>query len=150
MRDVNLLYFWSQGRIVFAICFVLSGILIRHLILRRQTRGSPGSCIVANAAMSAASWLFVVELPVPIIAWGALHIYILDRFPTGRADPISWMSVLVLSALVAAVAEAVALRAYFGQELRAGLGLLFAVDLCCVTGAAYIAVKYVLAHPVIA
>lgn len=134
---------------VFAVCFVLPGMLMRHLILRRQTRASPRSAIVANAAMGAASWLFVVELPVPVVAWAALHVYVLDRFPNGRADPISWICVLVLSALVAAVAEEIAMRAYFGREPRLGVGLLFAIDICCVAVAAYVSVKYVLAHPVI-
>jgi hypothetical protein len=98
--------------------------------------------------MGAASWLLVVAFPVAMTADYFAHVLILDRIPTGRADPFSWIAVLTLSAVVATFAEVTALRIFFKQRLsRTAVGLLFAGALCSVAIAAYAMAKYVLAHP---
>ncbi|MGD1098720.1 MAG: hypothetical protein ABSB35_42945 [Bryobacteraceae bacterium] len=148
MLDVNMPYYWREGRTVFTFCFVPSGMLMRHFLLRRQTNGSPPSWVVANVTMGAASWLFVVALPLAIAADQFVNFYILDRITTVRADPYSWISVLVLSAVVAAAAETAALRIFFRRKLsQTMVGSLFVAELCCVAVAAYASIKYVLAHP---
>ncbi len=148
MLDVNLPYYWSHGRLVFTSWFLPSGLLMRHLALRHSTNTSLRSFVTANVTMGVASWIFVVGFPVAIALEQLVHVLILDRIPTGRADPISWISVLVFSALIASVAEVSVLRVFFKRRLgRRAVGLLLVIDLCCVAGAAYASVKYVLAHP---
>jgi hypothetical protein len=151
MLDIDMPYFWRQGWVVFTSCFVPSGMLVRHLLLCRRTKIALRSCIATNLTMGAASWLFVVALPVAIMADYYAHVLILDRIPTGRADPISWIAVLVVSAVIAAVAEITALRIFFKRKLdRAAMSLLFVGALCCVAAAAYAMARYVLARPPIA
>ncbi len=129
-------------------CFVPSGLLVRHLVLRRWTNTSLRSCVAANVTMGAASWLFVVGFPVAIIAQILAHNLILDRIPSGNAAPYSWISVLLVSALIAVAAELLVLRIFFKQKLsRPARGLLFVGALCCVVVAAYATARYVLAHP---
>ena len=146
--DVNLPYFWSHGRMVLTSWFVPLGLLVRHLVLRRPTNAPLRTCLAANVTMGVASWLFVVGFPIAIAAQILVHSLILDRIPSGNAAPYSWISVLLLSALIAAAAELGALRIFFKQKLpRPARGLLFVGDLCCVGIAAYATARYVLAHP---
>lgn len=147
MLDVNMAYFWRRGWLVFTSCFVPSGMLVRQLLLNRRMGSSLRSRIAANLTMGAASWLFVVAFPVAMTADYYAHVLILDRIPTGRADPFSWIAVLVLSAVIAAVAEVTALRIFFKQKLdRDAVSLLFMGALCCVAVAVYPMIKWVFAH----
>src|SRR5690348_5997412 len=97
--------------------------------------------------MAFASWMFVVWFPVVIVAEEFAHILILDRIPTGRADPYSWISVLFFAALLSAAIELLVVRIFFKQKLlRPAVALIFAIDLCCVGAAAFVTAQYVLAH----
>jgi hypothetical protein len=133
---------------IFTGCFVPSGLVMRLFVLHPSTNASRWWRLAANFTMALASWIFVVGLPVAIVAEEVAHTLILDRIPTGSADPYSWLSALLFSALVSAAVELLVLRIFFKQKLlRPALGLVFAIDLCCVGAAAYATAKYVLAHP---
>src|ERR1700683_1211230 len=80
MLDVDLRNFWAHGFGVFTAWFVPSGLLMKHAVLRVSTRGRPLlGRVGAEMAMAAASWLFVVALPLAILAEALVQIYILDR-----------------------------------------------------------------------
>jgi len=149
--DVNLPYFWSQGRLVFTGCFVPSGLLARHLILRSSTGTSLRSRIVINVTMGVASWIVVVGFPVAVAVQVLAHNLFLDRIPTGNAAPYSWILALLLSVAIAVAAELSAARMFFKLKLAGRTRiLLWAGDACCVALAAYATATYVLAHPAIA
>jgi hypothetical protein len=87
---------------------------------------------------------------VAIAAQVVAHNFILDRIPTGNAAPYSWISVLLLSALIAAGSELLVLRVFFKRKLaRTARTLLFVGALCCVAAAGYETAHYVLAHSLI-
>lgn len=148
MVDVDLRYFWSSGWTIFTGCFVPSSLVMRYFVLHPSTNTSPRWRLAADLTMGVASWMFVVGFPVAIVAEQIAQILILDRIPRGHADPYSWLSVLFFSALVSTAVELLVVRIFFNRKLlRPAAGLLFAIDLCCVGGAAYATAKYVLAHP---
>lgn len=148
MVDVDLRYFWSTGWAIFTGCFVPSSLVMRYFVIQPSANTSPRWRLAADLTMGLASWVFVVAFPVAIVAEQIAHTVMLDRIPRGHADPYSWISVLFLSALVSAAVELLVARIFFNRRLvRPAAVLLFAIDLCCVGGAAYATVKYVLAHP---
>jgi hypothetical protein len=148
MVDVDLRYFWGSGWAVFTGCFVPLGLGARYFVLHPSTGTPQWWRLPATLATALASWIFVVAFPIAVVAEELAHILILDRIPTGRADPYSWILVLFLSALVSEAAELSVVRVFFKHRLlRPATGRLFAIDLCCVAAAAYATARYVLAHP---
>jgi len=137
-------------RSVFVAWFVPSALLMKYFVVRYATRLRWWPSIAADLAMAVGSWLLVVRLPLAIVGWAIIHA-VLDRIAPGHADPYSWMSFLVLSAIIAMFADVGVLAVGFRQTARSRTAcLLLAINLVCVALAAWMTPTYVRAHPPIA
>jgi hypothetical protein len=116
MLDLDLAVVWRQGRGTFTCWAAPAWLLSKYLLVRRSTRLSVARSLAADLAMTGACYLFVVGMPLAIIPWVAVHYWILDRIPDGCANPMSWIGVLLLSALIAAACDFAVLSLAFRQR----------------------------------
>jgi hypothetical protein len=138
MLDVDLRHYWGVGHGVFSLWFIPASLLAKFASARRIARLSLPKSAAAAIAMTAISWLLAAEVPLAVIAWGMVHIFLLDRILEGRVDPYSWISVLILSAIVGAVSESAVLRFLFKHKFtRQAFWLLFFANAVCISLAAF-------------
>jgi hypothetical protein len=67
--------------------------------------------------------------------------------PHGWANHVSWILVLLTSALIATASQFAVLRCFNHKVTKPGFGLLVLVNLFCLALATYRMVVHVLAHP---
>ena len=112
LPDVDPLGVWIRGRAVFVMWFGVTTPVAVFLYLRSFARLAIRQSVLANVAISALSWLFVVFIPVP------LQTYLVGVRVLGIdcCDPISWVIPVVHAAAVCAL-SAVAVLLVLGQAI---------------------------------
>ena len=148
MQDVDLRAVWSGGHAIFGYWFVGVGTISKYFLIRRVTKLSRAQAIGANIAVAAASWLVVVRIPLAAFAWAIVDELLLKNAYRGSVGPATWISVLVLSAMAAALAEFFVLSLISRQRMARIAFLSFAaVNLACIGIAVYRMINYLLDHP---
>jgi hypothetical protein len=101
--------------------------------------------------MNVASWLAVVTVPLAIVPWALVHVMAFDRVPEGSLGPFGWLPVLLMSAVVAVLAETAVLRLGWRRKLTRKVVLgLFLTNLLGVAVAACMATEHACKNPPIA
>jgi|SRR5579872_4454317 len=143
MVDVDVRAVWSQGRTEFTTWFTAASLVGNFLFVRISTRFPFARSIAADITMTGVSWLFVCAMPI------SLFVYVLvQSLPFGGGgDPLSWILVVLMTALTAAISS-LAVLTVFGQRITlSAFGLIFTEDLICVGVAVYRMAAYIAAHP---
>jgi len=149
MVDVDLFQCWRVGKTVFTAWLLPLGIIAKFAVLRRSTAMSVRASIATDAAMNLATWTVLIGVPLPVLAWVAAHKLFLDRMvEIERADPFSWIAVLLLAAALAGSVDFAVLRLGFRQRLgHGGLWAFVMVNLLSLTVAGYFTALYILRLP---
>ena len=149
MVDVDLLQCWRTGKVVFTAWSVPLGIIGKFAVLHRPKGTSVRASIVVDAALNLVSWVVLIGIPLPVLAWMAAHKLFLDHMvEIERADPFSWIAVLLLAATLGGLTDFAVLRLGFGQRLgHRGFWAFVAVNLLTLTVAGYFTTLYILRLP---
>jgi hypothetical protein len=144
---VDVLACWSLGKTEFAIWFTMAGLLGNFLFVRIATRFSLQKSIAADVAMTGASYLLVVTVPISLAAFVFVRDFV---FKARCCDPYSWMAVTLMAALTGA-ASGLAVLALFKQKgTKSAFCWLIAMNLSYVAIAAYRMWVYIMANPPVA
>jgi hypothetical protein len=149
MLDVDLLQCWRIGKSVFSAWLLPLGFVGKIAVLRHSTTLSIRVAVVTGAALTFVTWLVLVGVPVPVLAWVAAHQLGLNRaVEIEGADPFSWIGALLLGAVLAGALDLAVLRLGFTQRLgRRGFWTFVAVNLLCLVVAGYWTARHILEHP---
>jgi hypothetical protein len=152
MLDVDLIHCWRIGKGVFTAWLLPLGFAAKLVVVRRSTVMSLPRSLATDATMSVLTWVFLIGVPVPILAWDAAHRLILDRMVEGeRADPFSWIAVLLVGGVLAGALDFGVVRITFRQHLgHLSFWILVVVNLLCLIVAGYWTTMYILRHPPVA
>jgi len=139
--NVYVLHVWLIGRAVFAGWFAVTSFVGNIWFVQRSMERRILKSVSAAIAMTAASCLFIVVVPIWLFA--SLLVF------GDRGDPVSWLFALMI--WLSGVASDLAVLMAFKQRItRPVLLRLFAMNLVCVAVAVYQMVAYVIAHPPLA
>ena len=101
MVDVDLLQCWRIGKGVFTAWVLPLGIIGKFAVLRRPTGMSVRASIVVDAALNLVSWVVLIGIPCSCLV--SVHKLFRDHMvEIERADPFSWIAVLLLAAALGA------------------------------------------------
>jgi hypothetical protein len=118
--------------------------LVGNFLFVRIIMGLPlGKAIAAGLAMTGASWLFVVAVPISLWA----YVVVQHLLFAGRSDPFSWIAAALMSALTGAVSGLAVLAFFKQRSARSTFCWLLLVNLSYVAIAVYRMVVYMSAHP---
>ena len=144
---VDVLACWSLGKTEFAIWFAMAGLLGNFLFVRIATRFSIRKSIAAGVAMTGASYLLVVTMPISLAA----YVFVRDLVFNARCcDPYSWMAVPLMAALTGAASGLAVLAPFKQKATKSAFCWLLAMNLSYVAVAAYRMWVFVMANPAVA
>jgi hypothetical protein len=133
----------------FLLWAIIVGLVVKFVYVVYFTQQSWGRRIAMDVAMNAASSLLnLIALPVAWLVWGLPRIALNRIFGTDYSDPVNWVAILLIIAMIGALSEASVL--HFGFKYRLGqkrFWLLYAANGLCIGIAACGTGFYMVAHP---
>ena len=133
----------------FLLWAIVAGLVVKFAYVVYFTQRSWGRRIAMDVAMNAASSLLsLIAVPVAFLVW-ALPSIVLNRvFDIGADDPVNWVALLLIVAMISALSEASVLHFGFKQRLgQKRFWLLYVANAVCIGFAAFGMGSYILAHP---
>ncbi len=140
---VRVLAAWKSGRTVFSARFTVASLAGNFLFVRRTARFSLRKSIAVDVALTAASWLLVAALPISRLS----YVLARDLLFNSRADAVSWIIPVVLSALTGALSGTAVLAPLRQRISRSTFYWLIFVNLACVGFAVWRMWADISAHP---
>jgi hypothetical protein len=133
----------------FLLWTVVAGLAVKFAYVVYFTQRSWGRRIVMDVAMNAASSLLnLIALPVAWWVWGLPRIALNRIFGTDYSDPVNWVAMLLIIAMIGALSEASVIHFAFKQRLgQKGFWLLYVANGLCIGIAACGTGFYIVAHP---
>jgi hypothetical protein len=133
----------------FVLWAIVVGLFVKFAYVRYFTRLSWSRCAVADVAMNAASSLFnLIAVPVDILVWGLPRLALNRVLGIDETDPINWVALLLIIAMIGALSEASVLHFAFKQRLgQKRFWLLYVANGVCIGVAACRMGFYMVAHP---
>jgi hypothetical protein len=144
---VDMLSVWQIGRGEFTAWLLPTGLLAYAFYVRSRTRFSIPRAGLAVVAMMAVLWFLTVAIPLPAYAWMLVNQATSDGLAHGWTAPISWILVLLISALISTASQFAVLCFLKHRVTKPGFGLLVLVNLFCLVLASYRMWVYVATHP---
>ena len=145
--DVRAVY--SMYNRPFLFWAIIAGLLAKLLYLRYLTRLTWGRCAVVDATMNVASpFLNLIAAPAAFLAWRLPRLALNRVFGTDDADPVNWVVLLMVMALITALSDTLILRVVFKRELgQKNFWPLYVTNAVCIAVAACGTGFYIVAHP---
>jgi hypothetical protein len=133
----------------FLLWAMITGLFVKFGYLRHFARLTWGRCAVVDVAMNAASSLLnLIAVPVAFLAWTLPRVALSRAFGTDDSDPVNWIALLLVMALIGALSEAFVLHFVFKQRLgQKRFWLLHVANAVCVGVAAFETGVYLVARP---
>ena len=133
----------------FLLWAIIAGILLKFMYLRSVMRLAWSKCAVVSLTMNAASSLLnLIAVPVAFLVWTVPRLALNRVFATDDSDPVNWVALLLVMALISALSEAFVLHFVFKQRLgQKSFWLLYVVNATCIGVAACGMGYYAAAHP---
>jgi len=133
----------------FLLWVVVVGLVLKFSYVVYFTQRSWSRCIAMDMAMNAASSLVnLIAVPVAFLVWALPSIALNRVFGVDADDPVNWVAMLLIVALISAVSEASVLHFGFKQRLgQKGFWLLYVANAICSGTAACGMGFYMAAHP---
>jgi hypothetical protein len=105
--------------------------------------------VAMDVAMNAASSLLnLVAFPMALLVWILPELAVNRIFGTDDADPVNWVAILLIIAMIGALSEAAVLRFAFRQQLgQRAFWLLYVANVACIAFMARGMGFYIAAHP---
>jgi len=151
MLDVDPRGLWSVGGRVFNFSLIATELLAAFGFALRIARLSLSKSAAAAVAMTAVSWLFVAVVPLSVVAWAVIYILVRGHPPDLILGPVSWILIVLASALVAAVSGSAILFFLLKHRVtKREFRLLLLANVLCVSLAAGATTVYVIEHPPVA
>jgi hypothetical protein len=128
---------------------IIAGLSIKFLYVRYLTRLTWSKCAVVDVAMNLSSALLnLIAVPAAFLVWTLPRLALNRIVGADDADPVNWIALLMVMALITALSDALVLRVVFRRELgKKNLWLLYVTNMVCVAVAACGAGFYLVAHP---
>ena len=96
----------------------------------------------------ASSLLNLIAVPAAYLVWALPRLALNRVFGTDDADPVNWVALLLVIALISAISDALVLHFVFKQRLgRNRFWLLYVANTMCVGVAACGMYFFLVAHP---
>lgn len=133
----------------FLLWAIIAGLLAKFVYVRYLTRLAWSKCAVVDVAMNVASALLnQVAMPAAFLIWTLPRLALNRVDGTDDADPVNWVALLMIMALITTLSDGLVLRLVFKRELgKKNLCLLYATNAVCVAVAACGTGFYLVAHP---
>lgn len=131
-----------MGQGVFATWFTGTTLIGTFFFVGKTTQLTRTKCVAAAAATTAASWLLVAAVPLPLVASG-----LMDEMFHAHGEPVVWISALIASAAIGTALGGAVLAGFRQRITRSGIAVLFAVNLLCIGLTFYLIVAQLIAHP---
>jgi hypothetical protein len=128
---------------------IIAGLLAKVLYVRYLTRLTWSKCAVVDVAMNVASaFLNLIAAPAAFLVWTLPRLALNRVVGTDDADPVNWVALLMVMALITALSDALVLRVVFKRELgKKTFWLLYVTNAVCIAVAACGTGFYLVAHP---
>jgi hypothetical protein len=122
---------------------------VKFAYVRHFTRLSWSRCAVVDVAMNAASsFLNLIAVPVAILVWELPRLALNRVLHVDDTDPVNWVALLLIIAMIGALSEASVLHFAFKQRLgQKRFWVLFSANAACIGVAACGMGFYMVAHP---
>lgn len=146
--DVRVAYSTYYYR-YFLLWAIVAGLAVKFVYAFYFTQRSWRTTITMDVAMNVASSLLnLIALPIAWWVWGLPRILLNRIFGTDYRDPVNWIAMLLIIAMIGALSEAFVIRFAFKQRLRQkGFWLLYVANGVCISIAACGTIFYMVAHP---
>jgi hypothetical protein len=133
----------------FLLWAIIAGLFVKFVYVHYLTRMTWRRCAVVDVAMNVASaFLNLISVPAAFLVWTLPRLAMNRVVGTDDADPVNWVAVLMVMALIAALSDALVLRFAFKRELgKKAFLLLYVTNAVCVWFAACGTGFYLVAHP---
>jgi len=133
----------------FILWAIITGLFVKFGYVRHFTRLTWSRCAVVDVAMNAASSLLnFIAVPVAFFVWTLPRLALSRAFGTDGSDPVNWIALLLIVALISALSEAFVLHFVFKQRLgQKRFWFLYVANAVCVGVAACGTGFYLVAHP---
>jgi hypothetical protein len=128
---------------------IVVGLVLKFAYVVNFTQRFWCRCIAMDVAMNAVSSLLnLIAVPAAFLVW-ALPSIVLNRvFGVDADDPVNWVALLLIVAMISALSEALVLYFGFKQRLgQKGFWLLYVANAVCSGTAACGMGFYMAAHP---
>jgi hypothetical protein len=136
----------------FLLWAIAVGLVTKLVYLRYWIRLSWRRCAIVDVVMNATSSLLnLIAVPVAWLVWALPRLSLNRMFGTDDADPVNWIALLLIIAMIGALSEAFVLHFALKQRLgQKGFCLLYLVNAVCIGTAACGMGFHTVAHPPIA
>jgi len=133
----------------FLLWAIVLGLVVKFAYVVYFTQRSWGRRIAMDVEMNAASSLLnLIALPVAWLVWGLPKIALNRIFGTDYSDPVNWVGMLLIIAMIGALSEASVLHFAFKHRLgQKRFWLLYAANGLCIGIEACGTGFYMVAHP---
>ena len=145
--DVRAAYSWYYYR-PFLLWAIIAGLFVKFAYVRFFTRLGWSRCAVVDVTMNAASSVLnLIAVPAAYLVWALPRLALNRAFGTDDADPVNWVALLLVMALISAISDALVLHFVFRQRLgQKWFWLLYVVNAMCVAAAACGMYFFLVAH----
>lgn len=128
---------------------IVAGLLVKFVYVRYLTRLAWSRCAVVDVAMNVAfTFTNLISLPAAFLVWTLPRLALNRVIGADDADPVNWVALLMVMALITALSDALVLRFVFKLELgKKTFWLLYVTNAVCIAVAACGTGFYLIAHP---
>jgi len=133
----------------FLLWAIVAGLAVKFAYVVHFAQRSWGRRVAMDVAMNAASSVLnLIALPVAWWIWGLPKIALNRIFGTDYSDPVNWVAMLLIIAMIGALSEASVIHFAFKERLgQKGFWLLYVANGLCIGIAACGTGFYIVAHP---
>jgi len=127
----------------------IAGLFVKFAYVRFFTRLGWSRCAIVDVTMNAASSLLnLIAVPVAYLVWALPRLALNRVFGADDDDPVNWVALLLVMALISAISDALVLHFVFRQRVgKKWFWLLYVVNTMCVAAAACGMYFFLVAHP---
>ena len=146
---VDVRAFYEMYFYIFLFWAVISTLLGKLVYVRYLTKFTWSRCAVADVTLNIVSAILnLVALPAAFLLWTLPRLALNRVIGVNDEDPVNWVALLLIVALITAVSDALVLRIVFKRPIgKRNFCLLYVINVLCVAVAACGAGFYSVAHP---